>query len=133
MVARSRWLSTSPNGAWLNPRRNPTDKRVMSNAPAEHIDLLCAADGNFSFAPDGSVEPLDAAEQGDAQALAADCPVTRRPWVGIQFGCCGIYRRVYREPDECWYIGRCPRCGREARLRVAPHGTNARFFVAKPL
>ena len=54
-----------------------------------------------------------------------------RPWVGICFDCCGVYTRVYRNPEGSAYVGRCPRCQRTVRLRVAPDGTNARFFSAQ--
>ncbi|MCG3131687.1 MAG: hypothetical protein FLDDKLPJ_02492 [Phycisphaerae bacterium] len=52
------------------------------------------------------------------------------PWIGVRFDCCGVYQRVYRNPEGTAYVGRCPRCGREARARVGPSGVSARFFVA---
>jgi hypothetical protein len=54
-----------------------------------------------------------------------------RPWVGIQFDCCNVYVRVYREADAKAYEGRCPRCCRKIRLRVGKEGTPARFFRAE--
>ena len=54
-----------------------------------------------------------------------------RPWVGILFECCGVYARVYRNPEGTTYLGRCPRCLRRVRLRVGPGGTMSRFFRAE--
>ncbi len=53
-----------------------------------------------------------------------------RPYIGISFECCNIYVRVYRKPEDMHYRARCPRCLREARLRVGPGGTSARMFRA---
>jgi hypothetical protein len=54
----------------------------------------------------------------------------RRPYIGVLFECCGVYARVYRQPDQPWYAGRCPRCLRTMRVRVGQDGTNARLFRA---
>ncbi|MCL2329972.1 MAG: hypothetical protein FWC56_01565, partial [Phycisphaerae bacterium] len=54
-----------------------------------------------------------------------------RPWIGIQFECCSIYTRIYRNRSGTAYEGRCPRCSRPIRLRVGPGGTNSRMFRAQ--
>lgn len=54
----------------------------------------------------------------------------RRPWVGIHFECCGAYARVYRNAEGSAYVGWCPRCQRQIRLKVGPGGTCDRFFRA---
>lgn len=54
-----------------------------------------------------------------------------RPWVGIEFACCHVYTRVYRNAVGSSYVGRCPKCGRSVSLRVGADGTSARFFVAE--
>ncbi len=56
-----------------------------------------------------------------------------RPWVGVQFECCGIYARIYREPEVPSYEGRCPRCGRPISIRVGPEGLRTRFLRARPV
>lgn len=55
---------------------------------------------------------------------------TGRPWIAIRWRCCGAYSRVYREPSATCYRGACPRCGHPVTLRVAPGGSDARFFEA---
>lgn len=54
-----------------------------------------------------------------------------RPYIGITFECCRVYARVYRNPGEPFYHGRCPKCLRMIRLRVGPDGTPSRFFTAE--
>ncbi|HTU26812.1 MAG TPA: hypothetical protein VMF30_15495 [Pirellulales bacterium] len=60
---------------------------------------------------------------------AVDRPGSR-PFVGVRFACCDVYNRVYVNPAGTEYRGACPRCGRGIRLRIAPHGTDSRFFTA---
>jgi len=54
-----------------------------------------------------------------------------RPFIGVHFACCGVYRRVYREATDAEYVARCPLCARQMTFRVGPDGTNARTFVVK--
>ena len=64
-------------------------------------------------------------------ARVSESQVAGRPWIGIMFGCCGAYSRIYRNAEGTSYVGRCPRCLRAVRLRVGPGGTDSRFFVAE--
>ncbi|MEE8395900.1 MAG: hypothetical protein V3S29_07580 [bacterium] len=52
-----------------------------------------------------------------------------RPFLRIMFECCSIYQRIYRDPSGESYQGRCPRCLRSVRFRVAPNGTRVRVFA----
>lgn len=82
----------------------------MEDTPAYHLDIQ------------GLREEPHAAEPGDGQ---------RRPWVGIRFDCCGVYTRIYRNPEGTAYTGQCPRCGKKVRLKIGDGGTDSRFFVAE--
>jgi len=52
-----------------------------------------------------------------------------RPYLSVQFDCCKVYLRIYRDPDGKKYTARCPRCGKKVNFLVGEGGTNARFFV----
>ncbi len=54
-----------------------------------------------------------------------------RSWLGIQFDCCGVYVRIYKNKSGTEYAGFCPRCSRPVHVRVGPGGTDARFFSAQ--
>ncbi len=53
---------------------------------------------------------------------------TDRPYLQILFECCQVYQRVYKDRSGQFYLGRCPRCLRQIRFRVARDGTPARRF-----
>jgi hypothetical protein len=54
-----------------------------------------------------------------------------RRFIGVLFDCCGVYARIYRQPDECVYAGRCPKCLRTLTVHVRPDGSRARIFRAE--
>ncbi len=72
--------------------------------------------------------PLDCYDdrKGDAELDSA----LERPYIGILFECCGVYARVYRQPDQQYYQGRCPRCLGTVRVGVGPDGVSTRIFRA---
>ena len=59
----------------------------------------------------------------------AASPAPPRPYLSVQFACCGVYQRVYRDPDGRHYRGRCPRCARPVTFVVGEGGSSSRFFV----
>ena len=67
----------------------------------------------------------------DESQTRSAAPPSSRPWLGIRFDCCGVYVRVYRNPDASAYEGRCPRCLRSVRLPIGPGGFDSRFFKAE--
>ena len=54
-----------------------------------------------------------------------------RKWLGIHFECCHVYSRIYKHASGERYEGRCPRCLKMIRVRVAPGGSSNRIFRAK--
>ena len=52
-----------------------------------------------------------------------------RPYLSVQFACCGVYQRIYRTADGKSYQGRCPRCGKPVKFVVGDGGTDSRSFV----
>ena len=54
-----------------------------------------------------------------------------RPFLSVQFACCNVYQRVYRDADGKAYRGRCPRCGTPVRFPVGEGGTSARSFIVR--
>jgi hypothetical protein len=52
-----------------------------------------------------------------------------RPFVGVQFECCSIYARIYRNAAATAYVGNCPRCAKKIELKIGPGGSDSRFFT----
>ncbi len=75
-------------------------------------------------APDGSV--VGGTDDG---AMAAGAGA--RPYLSVHFACCGVYQRIYRNPDQSAYEGHCPKCAKRVRFIVGPGGETARFFTVK--
>lgn len=65
------------------------------------------------------------------QPAANSSSATGRPYLSVQFDCCNVYQRIYRDKDGQHYTARCPRCGKTARFAVGQGGTSARFFVVR--
>ena len=57
-----------------------------------------------------------------------DDSLANRPYLQIQFDCCRVYQRVYRDRSGRFYLGRCPKCLRQIRFRIGPGGNSARRF-----
>lgn len=56
-------------------------------------------------------------------------PRSARPYLGVQFQCCGTYARIHLNSKESAFTGYCPRCGRRIEFPVSDSGTNERFFT----
>lgn len=63
------------------------------------------------------------------QSSGANAPGSKS-WLGIWFRCCHTYGRLYKDPTCRTYVGRCPKCGAQARAKVGSGGTNRRLFEA---
>ena len=68
------------------------------------------------------------ADGGCADSRQASSP---RRWIGVHFECCGVYARVYRNRQGTAYVGHCPGCARQVRVRIGPGGTTHRMFRAR--
>jgi hypothetical protein len=52
-----------------------------------------------------------------------------RPFLSVNFACCSVYQRIYRNVEGTAYVGHCPKCGKSVRFPVGPGGTEARQFI----
>jgi hypothetical protein len=66
-----------------------------------------------------------------SDGAAADSAGSARPWLGIHFECCDVYRRIYRDGKRRRYEGACPRCGRRVSVRIGPGGVATRMLRAR--
>ncbi len=55
----------------------------------------------------------------------------RRKFIGILFDCCGTYQRIHVNRTGNAYVGWCPRCGKQVKVKIGPGGTDTRFFRAR--
>ncbi len=55
---------------------------------------------------------------------------TNKNFLGIMFECCNVYARIYKNKEGTYYVGRCPKCMKQIKIKVGENGTNQRFFKA---
>jgi hypothetical protein len=51
-----------------------------------------------------------------------------RLFLGVVFKCCKVYSHIYLNKQKTAFVGWCPRCAAQIRIKVSPDGTDARFF-----
>ena len=74
---------------------------------------------------------LDLSSAAAASEPSGTPSASARPFLSVQFACCSVYQRIYREPDGTHYRGRCPKCGKAVTFAVGEGGTSSRFFVVR--
>jgi hypothetical protein len=78
---------------------------------------------SFDISSDPKSPPSRRAGETDAHGS--------RKFIGVKFECCATYARIYINREGTAYVGNCPRCAKQVRLRIGPGGTDARFFAVK--
>ncbi len=53
-----------------------------------------------------------------------------KKFIGINFQCCNVYKRIYINKDKNAYEGNCPKCYRKVKVLIGANGTDQRFFDA---
>ncbi len=53
-----------------------------------------------------------------------------RPFIGMYFKCCKVYSRIYLNKAGDAFVGWCPKCAAQVRVKVSPTGPGDRFFSA---
>lgn len=99
----------------------------MDESPAYSLEIS-ALEGQGPSTDSTSNEQIAGRFPGSSSAGAG---IQGRRWLGVQFDCCGVYQRIYRNASGTAYEGRCPRCLRQIALPIGPDGTDARFFSAR--
>ena len=52
-------------------------------------------------------------------------------FLGVMFECCKVYGRLYKNKENTYYIGRCPKCTKPVKIKIGEGGTKERFFKAQ--
>ncbi len=74
--------------------------------------------------------PANERRSRDSRRDYGQADKSARPFVGVQFECCSIYARVYRNVAGTAYVGNCPRCAKKIELKIGAGGSDSRFFTA---
>ncbi len=84
----------------------------------------------MSRGPDYILKIDGLASPDDRQENQQQRSVQKRPWIAVNWQCCSVYSRIYRNRAGSAYEGRCPKCGTQAKATIGSGGTNNRFFNA---
>jgi hypothetical protein len=51
-----------------------------------------------------------------------------KAYISMMFECCKVYARVYKNKAGDAYVGWCPRCCKQVRVKIGPGGGSNRMF-----
>ena len=54
----------------------------------------------------------------------------KRPYIGVHFKCCNIYKHIELNKAGTAFVGWCPKCAVKAEVQVSADGSESRFFTA---
>jgi len=108
-----------------------TDRPDGQNHQASRFQLDLVSEPTAAAEPSGAAgQPRAAGGNADRNPNGnRDNHPNARPFVGVQFDCCGTYSRIYRNAAETAYVGNCPRCARKIELKIGPGGSSSRFYT----
>lgn len=117
----------SQRRASANPRSEPT--RPSANV-ATGKDVTGSSSVQSSASVSNRLSTNHPHSSGMEGRYAEQAPAKKsgEPFLGMQFNCCRIYTRIYRNRDKTAYEGRCPRCARKVIVPIGSGGSGARFF-----
>lgn len=75
-------------------------------------------------------ESIDLSSDPNPQPVGDPSGPTKREFLGIQFSCCSVYVRIYKNREGTHYEGNCPKCYRSVRFAIGSGGSDSRFYTA---
>ncbi len=127
-------VSGGEDEAERSQRRTPPDLRSEPTRSSANVangnELTRSASVPSSASVSSRLPPSHPYSSGmdGRQGEQAAAKKSGEPFLGMQFNCCRIYTRIYRNRDKTAYEGRCPRCARKVIVPIGSGGSGARFF-----
>ena len=104
---------------------------MEQNDGPKSLDSASHGKPRIDFVSEAKVPPGSRAKVQNPSPNGDPSERGKRSFVGVQFDCCGVYVRVYRNAEGTAYAGNCPRCARKVHIKIGPGGDSSRFFTAQ--